>query len=101
MGRPSSLETTQHSILLTLQPGRHDGDGQRVAADAARHLGLTTGHVRSAALYAVRYPGLTESQVADFSAACLQDPVLHAVAINNLAAPEGFKATSWWPNAPA
>ena len=40
-GRPFRLETNQHSILLSLQPGRHDGDGQRVAADAARHLGLT------------------------------------------------------------
>ncbi|RZK35172.1 MAG: phosphoribosylformylglycinamidine synthase, partial [Hymenobacter sp.] len=86
------METTQHSILLSLQPGRHDGDGQRVAADAARHLGLQTGQVRSAALYAVRYPGLTEQQVADFAAACLQDPVLHAVAINELAAPAGFQS---------
>ena len=91
-GRPSRLETNQHSILLTLQPGRHDGDGQRVAADAVRHLGLRTGQVRSAALYAVRYPGLTEQQVADFAAACLQDPVLHTVAIDQVAAPAGFKS---------
>lgn len=91
-GRPSRLETNQHSILLTLQPGRHDGDGQRVAADAARHLGLRTGQVRSAALYAVRYPGLSATQVADFAAACLQDPVLHTTAIDEVAAPEGFKS---------
>jgi phosphoribosylformylglycinamidine synthase II len=87
-----NLETTQHSILISLQPGRHDGDGQRVAVDAARHLGLTTGQVHSAALYAVRYPGLDEAQVADFAAACLQDPVLHTVAVNNLAAPAGFQS---------
>ena len=83
-------EQTQHSILLTFQPGRHDGDGQRVAADAARHLGLATGQVRSAALYAVRYPGLSAGQVTDFAAACLQDPVLHALAVNEVAAPAGF-----------
>jgi phosphoribosylformylglycinamidine synthase len=87
-----NLETNQHSILLTLQPGRHDGDGQRVAADAARHLGLATGQVRSAALYAVRYPGLSAAQVADFAAACLQDPVLHTTAIDEVAAPAGFKS---------
>jgi phosphoribosylformylglycinamidine synthase II len=87
-----NLETNQHSILLSLQPGRHDGDGQRVAADAARHLGLATGQVRSAALYAVRYPGLSAAQVADFAAACLQDPVLHTAAIDEVAAPAGFKS---------
>ena len=70
------METNQHSILLSLQPGRHDGDGQRVAADAARHLGLATGQVRSAALYAVRYPGLTTQQVADFAAACLAEALM-------------------------
>ncbi|RYY09892.1 MAG: phosphoribosylformylglycinamidine synthase, partial [Cytophagaceae bacterium] len=86
------METNQHSILLSLQPGRHDGDGQRVAADAARHLGLATGQVRSAALYAVRYPGMSAAQVADFAAACLQDPVLHTAAIDEVAAPAGFKS---------
>ncbi|MGI4833793.1 MAG: phosphoribosylformylglycinamidine synthase subunit PurL [Janthinobacterium lividum] len=86
------METTQHSILLSLQPGRHDGDGQRVAADAAQHLGLRTGRVHSAALYAVRYPGLGAEQVRRFGAACLQDPVLHTLAVNELAAPAGAKS---------
>jgi phosphoribosylformylglycinamidine synthase len=86
------LETNQHSILLSLQPGRHDGDGQRVAADAAQHLGLQTGRVHSAALYAVRYPGLSAEQVAAFAGACLQDPVLHTLAVNELAAPAGAKS---------
>jgi hypothetical protein len=45
-----------HTLQLTLKPGQHDGDGQRVAEAAARHLGLATGRVRSAALYTVRYP---------------------------------------------
>ncbi|MEJ7660696.1 MAG: hypothetical protein WKG07_14320 [Hymenobacter sp.] len=91
----------EHSLLLTLQPGRHDGDGQRVAADAARHLGLATGRVRSAALYAVRYPGLSDTQlVTTFAAACLQDPVLHTVRHQrSWNAPAGFQATSWWPTA--
>ena len=91
---------TTHSILLTLQPGRHDGEGQRVAADAARHLGLTTGRVLSAALYTVRYAGLEAAQVQAFAAACLQDPVLHAVAVNAQPAPAGFASYILMAKAP-
>ena len=75
-----------------MQPGRHDGDGQRVADAAARHLGLRTGRVHSAALYAVRYPGLSAAQVAAFAGACLQDPALHTLAINELPAPAGARS---------
>ncbi|MDQ2795325.1 MAG: AIR synthase-related protein, partial [Bacteroidota bacterium] len=80
---------TTHTIQLTLKPGQHDGDGQRVAEAAARHLGLATGRVRSAALYTVRYP-LTETQLANFATRCLADPVLHDVRLNELAAAPGF-----------
>ena len=84
-------DTTQttHTIQLTLKPGQHDGDGQRVAEAAARHLGLATGRVRSAALYTVRYP-LTETQLHDFATRCLADPVLHDVRLNELTATPGF-----------
>ncbi|MCI1186679.1 AIR synthase-related protein [Hymenobacter sp. DH14] len=82
-------DNTTHTIQLTLKPGQHDGDGQRVAEAAARHLGLTTGRVRSAALYTVRYP-LTETQLSDFATRCLADPVLHDVRLNELTAAEGF-----------
>ncbi|WP_210520231.1 phosphoribosylformylglycinamidine synthase subunit PurL [Hymenobacter terricola] len=82
-------DNTTHTIQLTLKPGQHDGDGQRVAEAAARHLGLTTGRVRSAALYTVRYP-LTETQLRDFATRCLADPVLHDVRLNELTAAEGF-----------
>ena len=75
--------TDTHTIQLTLKLGQHDGDGQRVAEAAARHLGLTTGRVRSAALYTVRYP-LTETQLNDFATRCLADPVLHDVRLNEL-----------------
>ncbi|OGX88642.1 AIR synthase-related protein [Hymenobacter glacialis] len=81
--------TTTHTIQLTLKPGQHDGDGQRVAEAAARHLGLATGNVRSAALYTVRYP-LSETQVQDFATRCLADPVMHDVRLNELTAPAGF-----------
>ncbi|HEX8505370.1 MAG TPA: AIR synthase-related protein, partial [Hymenobacter sp.] len=81
--------TDTHTIQLTLKAGQHDGDGQRVAEAAARHLGLTTGRVRSAALYTVRYP-LTETQLNDFATRCLADPVLHDVRLNELTAAEGF-----------
>ena len=80
---------TTHTIQLTLKPGQHDGDGQRVAEAAARHLGLATGRVRSAALYTVRYP-LTETQLHDFATRCLADPVLHDVRLNELTAAPGF-----------
>ena len=80
---------TTHTIQLTLKPGQHDGDGQRVAEAAARHLGLVTGRVRSAALYTVRYP-LTETQLHDFATRCLADPVLHDVRLNELTAAPGF-----------
>ena len=80
---------TTHTIQLTLKPGQHDGDGQRVAEAAARHLGLATGRVRSAALYTVRYP-LAETQLVDFATRCLADPVLHDVRLNELTAAEGF-----------
>jgi phosphoribosylformylglycinamidine synthase II len=81
--------TDTHTIQLTLKPGQHDGDGQRVAEAAARHLGLATGRVRSAALYTVRYP-LSETQLHDFATRCLADPVLHDVRLNELTAAEGF-----------
>ena len=82
-------DNTTHTIQLTLKPGQHDGDGQRVAEAAARHLGLATGRVRSAALYTVRYP-LTETQLSDFATRCLADPVLHDVRLNELTAAPGF-----------
>ncbi|MCC3154497.1 AIR synthase-related protein [Hymenobacter sp. BT770] len=81
--------TDTHTIQLTLKPGQHDGDGQRVAEAAARHLGLATGRMRSAALYTVRYP-LTENQLNDFATRCLADPVLHDVRLNELTAAPGF-----------
>ena len=82
-------DNTTHTIQLTLKPGQHDGDGQRVAEAAARHLGLATGRVHSAALYTVRYP-LSETQLNDFATRCLADPVLHDVRLNELTAAEGF-----------
>jgi len=82
-------DNTTHTIQLTLKPGQHDGDGRRVAEAAARHLGLATGRVRSAALYTVRYP-LTETQLHDFATRCLADPVLHDVRLNELTAAPGF-----------
>ena len=81
--------TDTHTIQLTLKSGQHDGDGQRVAEAAARHLGLATGRVRSAALYTVRYP-LSETQLRDFATRCLADPVLHDVRLNELTAAPGF-----------
>ena len=81
--------TDTHTIQLTLKSGQHDGDGQRVAEAAARHLGLATGRVRSAALYTVRYP-LTETQLSDFATRCLADPVLHDVRLNELRGAKGF-----------
>ena len=78
-----------HTIQLTLKPGQHDGDGQRVAEAAARHLGLTTGRVHSAALYTVRYP-LTKTQLNDFATRCLADPVLHDVRLNELTSAAEF-----------
>jgi len=82
-------DNTTHTIQLTLKPGQHDGDGQRVAEAAARHLGLTTGRVRSAALYTVRHP-LSETQLRDFATRCLADPVLHDVRLNELSGAEGY-----------
>ena len=82
-------DNTTHTIQLTLKSGQHDGDGQRVAEAAARHLSLATGRVRSAALYTVRYP-LSETQLQDFATRCLADPVLHDVRLNELMAAEGF-----------
>ncbi|WP_051718335.1 AIR synthase-related protein [Hymenobacter sp. IS2118] len=81
--------TDTHTIQLTLKPGQHDGDGQRVTEAAARHLGLATGRVRSAALYTVRYP-LSEPQLHDFATRCLADPVLHDVRLNELTGAEGY-----------
>ena len=94
------MTDTTHTIQLTLKPGQHDGDGQRVAEAAARHLGLATGRVRSAALYTVRYP-LTETQLVDFATRCLADPVLHDVRLDELTDAAGFELTSSWPAAPA
>ena len=84
-----NTSNTTHTIQLTLKPVQHDGDGQRVAEAAARHLGLATGRVRSAAIYTVRYP-LTETQLSDFATRCLADPVLHDVRLNELTAAPGF-----------
>ncbi|GAB3851941.1 phosphoribosylformylglycinamidine synthase subunit PurS [Hymenobacter terrigena] len=85
----AELENTTHTIQLTLKPGQHDGDGQRVAEAAARHLGLATGRVRSAALYTVRYP-LSETQLRDFATRCLADPALHDVRLNELSGADGY-----------
>ncbi|RSK37270.1 phosphoribosylformylglycinamidine synthase [Hymenobacter metallilatus] len=75
------MESSQRTIQLLLKPGQHDGEGQRVADAAQRHLGLTTGRVQSTALYTVRYP-LSGEQLRDFATHCLQDPVLHDVALD-------------------
>ncbi|MBD2714164.1 hypothetical protein KBK19_03850 [Microvirga sp. STR05] len=75
------MESPQRTIQLLLKPGQHDGEGQRVAEAAHRHLGLHTGRVQSTALYTVRYP-LTDQQLRDFATHCLQDPVLHEVALD-------------------
>lgn len=80
---------TQTTIQLTLKPGQHDGDGQRVAEAAARHLGLRTGRVRSTALYTVRYP-LAEAQLRDFATRCLADPVLADVQLGEPGGEAGF-----------
>ncbi|MCB2376475.1 phosphoribosylformylglycinamidine synthase [Hymenobacter sp. BT635] len=75
------MDATQRTIQLLLKPGQHDGEGQRVAEAASRHLGLSTGRVQSTALYTVRYP-VTDTQLRDFATHCLQDPVLHDVALD-------------------
>ena len=75
------MEASQRTIQLLLKPDQHDGEGQRVAEAAYRHLGLRTGRVQSTALYTVRYP-LTDQQLRDFATHCLQDPVLHDVAFD-------------------
>ena len=76
------MESSQRTIQLLLKPGVHDGEGQRVAEAAHRHLGLRTGRVRSTALYSVRYP-VADAQLRAFATACLQDPVLHDVAFDD------------------
>ena len=75
------MESIQRTIQLLLKPGQHDGEGQRVAEAAQRHLGLSTGRVQSTALYTVRYP-VSDAQLRDFATRCLQDPVLHEVALD-------------------
>ena len=83
----TDLEPTTHAIQLTLKPGQHDGDGHRVAAAAARHLGLATGRVHTAARYTVRYGALGAGQLRAFATRCLADPVLHDVTLNEAVAP--------------
>ena len=85
------MESTQRTIQLLLKPGQHDGDGQRVAEAAQRHLGLTTGRVQSTALYTVRYP-VTDAQLRDFATHCLQDPVLHDVALDEFRHAPGYQS---------
>ncbi|GAA4361196.1 phosphoribosylformylglycinamidine synthase subunit PurS [Hymenobacter saemangeumensis] len=80
---------TQTTLQLTLKPGQHDGDGQRVAEAAARHLGLHTGKVRSAALYTVRYP-LSQDQLRAFATHCLADPVLADVQLGEPSGAPGY-----------
>ncbi|GAA3919000.1 phosphoribosylformylglycinamidine synthase subunit PurL [Hymenobacter algoricola] len=75
------MDSTQRTIQLLLKPGQHDGEGQRIAEAAQRHLGLTTGRVQSTALYTVRYP-LSSAQLQVFATHCLQDPVLHDVVLD-------------------
>jgi len=85
------LENILRSIQLLLKPGVHDGEGQRVAEAARRHLGLRTGRVQSTAVYSVRYP-VTDQQLQDFATRCLQDPVLHDVALDELRHEPAFKS---------
>ncbi|UOG74592.1 AIR synthase-related protein [Hymenobacter tibetensis] len=85
------MESTQRTIQLLLKPGQHDGEGQRVAEVAQRHLGLTTGRVQSTALYTVRYP-VTDEQLRDFATHCLQDPVLHDVALDEFRHEPAYKS---------
>ncbi|WP_324674934.1 phosphoribosylformylglycinamidine synthase subunit PurL [Hymenobacter sp. GOD-10R] len=85
------MENILRSIQLLLKPGVHDGEGQRVAEAARRHLGLRTGRVQSTAVYSVRYP-VTDQQLRDFATHCLQDPVLHDVALDELRHEPTFKS---------
>ncbi|AIZ62487.1 phosphoribosylformylglycinamidine synthase [Hymenobacter sp. DG25B] len=85
------MESTQRTIQLLLKPGQHDGEGQRIAEAAQRHLGLNTGQVQSTALYTVRYP-VTDQQLRDFATHCLQDPVLHDVALDEFRHNPAYKS---------
>lgn len=82
---------TQRTIQLLLRPGQPDGEGQRIAEAARRHLGLHTGRVQSTALYTVRYP-LSDEQLRDFATRCLQDPVLHEVAFDEFRHGSGYQS---------
>ena len=85
------MEASQRTIQLLLKPGQHDGEGQRVAEAAHRHLGLRTGRVQSTALYTVRYP-LADQQLRDFATHCLQDPVLHDVVFDEFRHDSSYKS---------
>lgn len=85
------MDSTQRTIQLLLKPGQHDGEGQRVAEAAQRHLGLATGRVQSTALYTVRYP-VSDAQLRDFATHCLQDPVLHEVALDEFRHGAAYKS---------
>ncbi|MCC2547329.1 phosphoribosylformylglycinamidine synthase [Hymenobacter sp. BT175] len=85
------MESTPRTIQLLPKPGQHDGEGQRVAEAASRHLNLNTGRVQSTALYTVRYP-VSDDELRNFAQSCLQDPVLHDVALDEFRHDPAFKS---------
>jgi len=85
--RPGSA----HHIQLLTKSSIRDVIGERISADAARHLGVNTGLVRSAKIFTI-LSNISFPQLEQFSAQALQDPLLHDLYIDRLFHEPDFKS---------
>ena len=79
-------------IHVTLKDEVEDVVGDRVQADARRHLGVDTGRARAGKLFVLR-ARLSEAALTDFARSALSDPITQRVAVGRYTLPED--ARSW------
>lgn len=78
------------TIQVVLKDGVRDVVGERLAAEAAKYLGINTGRVKSSKLYTV-LAALTDAQLQRFATCGLKDAVLHEIYINAPYRDPGFR----------
>ena len=77
-------------VQVAVKEGVRDARGERIAADAERHLGIRTGKVRTSKVYSIR-AGIEHAQLGSHARGALGDGIVHEVRTGDIAIPSRFK----------
>ena len=79
------------TIQVLPKPHLRDIKGEQVAAKALQQLGIQTGRVKTAKLFAINYEA-SEAQLTEYAQKCIRDVVTDQMAINSWQHPPGFQS---------